>query len=149
MAVEIKTDLTGAELHIEWLLSGDVTAITMQGMYKKFDPGFDATYEDNTAGADNLETQQKIRDSVAPKLSLAYRIGTAGDTLRDKLYQGARGRLVWGPEGNAAGKPKWGIECEVKKFAPSHEASKLIEIEIEFVNIGSDFVFNAANGDTF
>lgn len=147
--VDTITDLTGASAFISWKKDGDVSALQIHTMYKTFDPGFDASYENNTAGANKLETQQKIREVIAPKLKMAYRISADGQAVRAKMHQGARGELIWGPEGNAAGKPKWGWLLEVKKLNSPQDSGKLVEIEVEFVNVGVDYLFNATLGDTF
>ncbi len=60
-----------------------------------------------------------------------------------------KGILIWGPLGNTAGKPKFGLMLQVKKANTPLEIGKLLKLPLEFINIGSDWVFHPSKGDTF
>jgi|SaaInl7_200m_RNA_FD_contig_21_1776474_length_1028_multi_20_in_0_out_0_3 hypothetical protein len=116
--------------------------------FREFDPGIDEILVDSTAGADEVENQHRIRDTVAPTASILVEDSAAGLLIAAKLEHGTTGNLIWGPRGNTAGYPKWGIEARVKKAntAFSHEAEQVFDVE--FVNVGREWLFDGRS-DTF
>lgn len=131
--------------------SGHVVYIEFGGVaidtdFRSFDPGIDSVETDATAGADALESSHQIRETVAP--TGQFLIETTETALLAKLEQGVTGNLIWGPEGNTTGMPKWGIEARIKKsnIAFSHDGEQVIDVE--WVNTGRDWLFDGRT-DTF
>jgi len=116
--------------------------------FREFDAGIDEILVDSTAGADEVESQHYIRDTVAPTGTFLIEDSAAGVLIQAKLEQGNTGNLIWGPEGNSTGDPKWGIEARVKKanIAFSHDAEQMLDVE--FVNTGREWLYDGRT-DTF
>lgn len=148
MAATRKTDAADSKIAVFWTPEGG-DRIDLSPYLMSFDPGEDGTYETNTAFSDKLGTSQKIREMVAPKGKMAYREGTGGATVRAQCRQGQQGTLEWGWLGGAAGSDKFGILAEIKMFKPSGSIGKLTEIQIEWVNQGSDWVYHPGLGDFY
>lgn len=127
--------------------SANVLYIEFDGLaidtdFREFDPGIDGVYVDSTAGADDLESMHPIRMTANPTGSFLIDDSAAGLAILVKLKEGATGNLIWGPRGNTAGYPKWGIEAEVKKAQAtfSHDAEQVLEVE--FVNKGRTWLYD-------
>lgn len=109
---------------------------------REFDPGIDTVTVDSTAGADGLETTHPIRMTSAPTLTLLIDKSAEGIAIKAALKAGTKGNLIWGEEGNATGKPKWGIYAEVKKanVPMSHDAEQVLDVE--FINHSRNWLFD-------
>lgn len=116
--------------------------------FRSFDAGFDAQTVDNTAGDDALVSEFVIREMIKPTAQILVQDDATGQTIAAKLKQGVTGNLVWGPEGNASGKPKWGIEAEVKKsnIPFAHDGEQVFDVE--WINTGRVLLFDGRT-DTF
>ena len=110
--------------------------------FLEFDPGTAAVTIDSTAGNDGLQSEHTIREAVAPKLKVLLQSDAGGLAIKAALELGVTGNLIWGEEGNAAGKPKWGIEAKVKmsNIALAHESEQILDVE--FMNVGRDWLFD-------
>lgn len=148
MAATRKTDAADSKVKVYWTPEGG-SQIDLTPYLQSFDTGEDAKYETNTAFDDELETEQKIREMVKPKAKMAYREGTGGNIVRQNLRQGTQGTLVWGWLDAAAGTDKFGILAEVKMCKAVGGVGKLTELQLEWVNGGSDWVYHPRNSDTF
>lgn len=148
MAAEEIYDVVGDAWYGLWTPTGG-SGLALATFVAKFDPGFDTNTEGNTAAGFKLVTEQAIREMIKPKMTLAYRDSVPGAAVRAALAQLTKGILIWGPEGNGAGKPRWGAMLQVKKANPSSEVGKIIKLEVEFLNIGSELVHDPRLGDTF
>lgn len=146
-AIEIN-DVAGDSWYGLWTPTGG-SGILLSGYVTKFDWGTDTDTEKNTAAGFVLGTEQAIRSKIAPKMTIAYRDSVAGAALRASLYEKQKGQLTTGPEGSGTGKPKYTAMLQVKKANAPIEVGKLIMIEVEFVNIGSDWVHHPSYSDTF
>lgn len=135
--------LTGKAVYVEF----DGLAIT--GDVLEFDPGFAEETGDATTQGDALMVYGPIGlEKCEPKLKLMYRLGTSNQAIRDKLKQGNEGALIWGEQGNGTGAPKWGIDARVSKYNVPSNHKNLVEVTVEFVNRGSDWLFDGRT-DTF
>ncbi|MBK9122808.1 MAG: hypothetical protein IPM16_06760 [Chloroflexi bacterium] len=146
-ATEIQ-DVVSDRSYYLWTPTGE-SGLTLAEYVQDFDWGSDSNTEMNTSAAFLLETEQYIRGKIAPKMTLAYRDSVGGAAVREALLEKTKGILIEGPEGNAAGKPKYGAMLQVKKANAPRKLGKLLVITIEFVNIGSDWVYHPSYGDTF
>lgn len=136
----------GKNAYIAWIHSGGTALVETD--YRTFDVGDEMGAVDLSAGNDNLRTYAPTLEEVAPSLEMLYTDGAAGSAIWSKVRPGQEGTLVWGWEGNAAGKPKWGIGGFVTKCDMSGGYENEIAISVEWANIGSDFVYNGTT-DTF
>ena len=125
--------------------SGHVVYIEFDGVvidtdFRSFDPGIDSVETSSTAGLDGLESSHLIRETVAP--TGQFLIETTETAILEALEQGNTGNLIWGPEGNAAGKPRWGIEARIKKsnIAFAHDGEQVIDVE--WVNTGRTWLYD-------
>lgn len=119
----------------------------VSGLYRTFDPGTETEFVDTSAAGNGLRTYAPTLRNVAPTMTLIAdtdEMGTAATEIITALREGAEGSLVWGPYGTTAGLPKWGITARVAKHNPSLTYDGETEIEIEFINIGSAFLFDGA-----
>jgi len=73
-------------------------------------------------------------------LTYAY-TGTAGTAYTSKLIPGQQGTLLWGPEGNAVGKPKGGVVAIVINHSKPMVYNDLIMHTATFQFTG-DLLFN-------
>lgn len=98
---------------------------------------FSITEEQNTAnataGADAYENMVTTTKKISASLKLVMlTAATGGAAIATKLRPGATANLLWGFEGNAAGKPKGGFEAIVKKYNRSAPYDGVITIDAEF-----------------
>jgi len=104
--------------------------------YRKFTINRSVDVADTTAGADTEKSYiAKVKDADI-SLSLLYN-GTAGTAVDSALKMSAEGTLVIGPEGTAAGKPKY--ECLAIVTSRDLEASydDTISLEIKLKKNGA------------
>lgn len=149
MLVEEIQDVVGDSWYGTWQKTGSVTTHVLTPFVKKFDWGSDTETEGNTAAGFVLGTEQAIRGKIAPKMTLAFRNSVAAEALRADLVELTKGTLTAGTQGNAAGKPQHAALLQVKKCNAPVEVGKLTMMEVEFVNIGSNWVKHPSYGDTF
>lgn len=111
--------------------------------YRMFDPGFEAVTVDGTASGDSLEREKFLRERVAPKGRFIVDGDATGVLIRAKLKVAQTYELIFGPEGNGTGKPKWGMNVIVKKGAPpAGDHTKEQEIEVEWANTDGAFTYD-------
>ena len=115
---------------------------------RSFEDGKSEITTDATSGNDPLESQFFIRDTVAPTGTFLVLDDALGILIRAELEQGREYNLIWGPEGNAAGKPKWGIEARVNTDGPTYEHDTEQVLNVEWTNRGADWLFDGRS-DTF
>lgn len=135
--------IIGKNTYIGFIHSGGTALVDSD--YRTFDVGDEMGAVDLSAGADNLRTYAQTLEDVKPSAEMLYADGAAGSAIWSKVRPGTAGTLVWGWEGEAAGKPKWGIACFVTKCDMSGGYENELAISVEWANSGSDFVYNGAN----
>ncbi len=145
MAMEVLTQVVMRDLYLAWTPDGEVAPILLHKIAKKFDPGMSGMYQENTAGGNDLVTSQRIRGKVDPKGTFGYYKASTGEAIAAEfLNEGTIGTLEWGIEGNATGKPRASIKAQINKSNTPVELDGLVEVEIEFVNIGTEWIFDPA-----
>lgn len=104
---------------------------------------------DTTGMTDGLESSTRIRDTCEPSMTVIVDESTNGAAIDAKLVHGATGLLIWGPKGNAAGKPKYGIWARVDRQDMASKGDRLA-FDIVFKNEGNDWEFDYdTNSDMF
>jgi len=131
----------GKPLYLEF------AGVQINGKFREFDPGLTEVNTDATGGDDALTSTHKLRDTVNPTLRILVQNTTEGNATVAALLHGASGNLIWGPDGNSAGNPKWGIVARVNANTPFKMDQERI-LEVTFQNEGDDWLFNG-NTDTF
>lgn len=133
---------TGKGFYVAWITSGGTTVIS--GDYRSFEDGLEQESVDMSAGSDNLRVYAKTLQALKPSGEFVYADGVAGSAVWSKLQPGVEGTLIWGWEGNATGKPKYGIAGFVEKSSTSGKYDGEITISVDWANTGGDWVFNGA-----
>lgn len=130
--------LTGKNLYVGFI-DGSGTA-TISGDQTAFDTGLEQETVDASAGSDDWRVFLPTMKNGSFKLETYYK-GTNGTATLARLEMGDAGTLLWGPEGTATGKPKWGIPVLVTKNDYSFPFDNLIKVTIEFQQQG-DLAYN-------
>jgi hypothetical protein len=130
---------TGKGFYLAWI-SGGTTVIS--GDYRSFEDGLEQESADMSAGGDELRVYAKTLKSLKPSGEFVFSDGSAGSAVWTKLQPGSEGTLVWGWEGNGAGKPKWGVPCFVEKSNTSTKYDGETTIQVGWANTGGDWAFN-------
>lgn len=130
--------LTGKNLYVGWI---DATGTaTISGDQTSFDTGLEMETVDASAGADNWRVFLATMQNGSFKME-SYFKGTNGTAVQARIEQGDTGTLLWGPEGTAAGKPKWGIPALVTKSDYTFPFDNLIKVTTEWQQQG-DLAYN-------
>lgn len=128
---------TGADYYIAF------KGVDITPRYRRFDPGLREETADVTAGGDQVRLYAPTLRVVNPRLTGIYDSGTAiGTAILAALTEGGEGTLLWGPEGTATGRPKWGILARVTRFNIPAEYDGETEIEVEWANRAGAFLFD-------
>lgn len=96
---------------------------------------FDFTYETETlemaAGNDTARAYKPTLMALGGELTALYN-GTAGTASMSRVKPQSEGTVVWGPDGTATGRPKWGFPAVVKTQNYSYPYPDAIEVTISF-----------------
>lgn len=108
---------------------------------------FSITEEQNTAnataGADDYENMVTTTKKISASLKMVMlKAADGGSAIALKLRPGATANLLWGLEGNAAGKPKGGFEAIVKKYNRTSPYDNVVTIDVEFEMAGDALLFD-------
>ncbi|QPC81070.1 hypothetical protein G4Y79_15305 [Phototrophicus methaneseepsis] len=118
---------------------------------ESFDAGIDEETSDTTHIKSFLSTPDgaKLRDTVAPTARIKVDGSATGQAILAKLKQGVTANLVWGYEGNGAGKPKYGIVGRCSANRPI-AVGDIQMIDVKWANEGDDWLHNYdRDGTTF
>lgn len=131
------------------------TKVSGKGGYLEFDGAgmmtagreFMVNIEQNTAnataGADEYENTVKTNKKISATLKMVMiTAATGGSTLATKLKPGATANLLWGFEGNTAGKAKGGFLAHVKKYSRTSPYDGVTTIDVEFEMAGEVLLFD-------
>lgn len=114
---------------------------TISADYRNFDVEMTLDTVEKSAGSDTSKSYiPTLKDGTA-KLTYAY-AGTAA-TYTDLLRVGQQGDLLWGAEGNSAGKPKGGVNAIVIAHSQPMTYNDLITRTVTF-QFSGDLLFDDA-----
>ena len=130
------TVLKGSDFYLEFV------SVPILGDYRKFETGLELETVDGSAGGDTVRVEVATLFKIRPKLTIIVDNDAYGLAIRAVMKEGQAGNLVWGPYGNTAGLPKWGITCAVAKAPPDTTFDKEREMEIEFFNTVGTFLYD-------
>src|SRR3990167_3380247 len=91
---------------------------------------------DTTAGADVDKSSITTTKGVTISMTILDN-STAGSTVRRALAVGGTGQLIWGPEGTASGKPKYGCGVNLMSLSTDYPYDGEVEFEVEFERSGA------------
>lgn len=108
---------------------------------------FSVTEEQNTAnataGADAYDNMVTTTKKISASLKMVMvSASTGGAAIATKLKVGTTANLLWGMEGNAAGKPKGGFLAIVKKFNRAAPYDNVVTIDAEFEMADDELLFD-------
>lgn len=108
--------------------------------YRKFEVDLSQDTVEKSAGSEASKSYiATLKDGTA-KLTYAY-VGTSGAAYTGLFALGEKGTLLWGPEGNATGKPKGGAEAIVVAHSKPMSYNELITRTVTFQFTGG-LLFN-------
>lgn len=131
------TKYSGAALYLEF------AGTDISSTRRTLDTTHNMEMADATAGADtyrNFVTTVKMLEATAEILSLTF--DTGGSAQVAGLQLGTEGTLIWGPEGTASGKPKWGALMTLSEFSASYPFDDVVSYSAKFTMAGTDLAFN-------
>jgi hypothetical protein len=131
------TKYSGAALYLEF------GGVNISATRRTLDVTHNMETADSTAGSDqyrNFVTTVKMLEAEAEILGLTF--DTGGSAQVAALQPGTNGTLIWGPEGTAAGKPKWGAYMMLSEFSPSYPFDDVVMYKAKFVMAGTALAFN-------
>jgi hypothetical protein len=99
--------------------------------YRSFEVELTLDVIDKSAGSDTHRSYLPTLQNGTAKLTYAYS-GTAGSAYTGLLRVGQSGVLLWGPEGNAPGKPKGGANALVIAHSRPLSYNDLITHSVQF-----------------
>jgi hypothetical protein len=131
------TKYSGAALYIEF------AGTNISATRRTLDVTHNMETADSTAGADayrNFVTTVKMLEASVEILGLTFATGGSAQTVA--LQPGASGTVIWGPEGNGTGSPKWGALMMLSEFSPSYPFDDVVVYKGKFVMQGTALAFN-------
>jgi hypothetical protein len=130
------TVLTGKDFYLEF--DGQSFAADILS----FDDGLSLEQVEATTVGDSVRRYLSTRYNVEPKVKILLATDATGQAIRAKCKVGTEGLLIWGPEGSATGKPKWGIECRVVSAPIIREYDAEVEIEVRWKPVSGSFTYH-------
>lgn len=135
-------EITGKNLYVQWVYTtagkgGAVSGtVTLEGRYRSFKFNRSLDKADITAGNDSdKQYLDTIKDKTAD-FKMLYQ-GTAGSAVHRSLAIGNWGSLIWGEEGTATGKPKYGMVCFVDKADREDKYDSEVEFDVTWQGSGA------------
>lgn len=128
--------LTGKEFYLEF----DGQDLTNDLL--RFDDGLVLEQAEATTVGESVRRYISTRYTVAPKAKILLATDATGQAIRGKCKVGTEGLLVWGPEGNEAGQPKWGIVCRVVSAPVVRDYDHEVEIEVQWKPVSGSFTYH-------
>ncbi|GAB4528761.1 MAG: hypothetical protein OHK0046_48020 [Anaerolineae bacterium] len=92
--------------------------------------------EDATAGNEEDKSYIPTLRDVSGSMTLVVNDDTGGTATARKFYEGKKGTLLWGDQGTAAGKPKYGCEVIITSVSDPVEYAALRVREISWQRTG-------------
>lgn len=97
---------------------------------------------DVTAGADDYRNFANTVKMIEAEAELLYQDGTAGSAILAALPLGTEGTFVWGPEGNATGRPRKGFLARVVNISQDIPFDDAITITLGLQMAGTALAYN-------
>jgi hypothetical protein len=121
---------------------GEFDSVPFQGDTRLFDDGMEQQTAEASAGGDAIAVEVATMLKATPKLKIVVDSDAYGLALAAVLKIGHSGNLIWGPRGNTAGMPKWGLAVTVKKASDPHTYNKELEMDVEWYVYSGSLVYD-------
>lgn len=133
---------TGKNLYVEY------GGVDISGDYRSLNVDRSVSTYDATAGSDE-DTSHLIGVRSATATLQVIVENTSGTAIRHVLHEGASGTLIWGPEGTATGKPKYGFLATTTSMADQIPYDDTVSFSATLEKNGA-WLFNFdSDADTF
>lgn len=129
--------LTGKQLYLEY------GGVNISGTQRTFSYTHEQEQADLTAGQDeyrNFGNTVKMIEAEAEVLVREHADG--GSALFAGLALGGQGTLIWGPEGTATGKPKFGFLANLVDTSAELPFDDAYVLTLKFAMAGTALAFN-------
>lgn len=129
-------------------LSGKALYVSFAGTVlsteqRSFDVNLAQETADATAGADEYRNFVNTVKTIEASLEIVMKEhSTGGSAIKAALAAGAEGTLLWGPEGTAAGKPKYGFYARISEASETIPFDDVWTKSITFQNAGTALLFD-------
>lgn len=129
--------LSGKALYVSF--AGTVLSSEM----RSFDVTLTQETADATAGADDYRNYVNTVKAIEASMEIVMKQhSTGGSAIKAVLAAGAEGTLLWGPEGTAAGLPKYGFYARVSEASEAIPFDDVWTKSVTFQNAGTALLFD-------
>lgn len=129
--------LSGKNLYVSF------GGVVLSGEQRSFDVTLSQETADATAGADDYRNFVNTVKSIEASMELVMKQhSTGGSAIKVALAAGAEGTLLWGPEGTAAGLPKYGFVARISEASETIPFDDVWVKNITFQNAGTALLFD-------
>jgi hypothetical protein len=129
--------LSGKNLYVSF------AGVALSGEQRSFDVTLSQETADSTAGADNYRNFVNTVKSIEASLEIVMKEhSTGGSAIKAALAAGAEGTLLWGPEGTATGKPKYGFYALISEASETIPFDDVWTKSVTFQNAGTALLFD-------
>jgi hypothetical protein len=120
---------TGKDLYVEFQVGANTHNLSAD--YRTLTVTEEIDLEDSSAGSD---THRNYLPTLADTtLELEFLDNTTNNAqFWTDLNPGVSGTLIWGPEGNSAGKTKYSVLCVVSSVEIKYPYDGVVEVTVEF-----------------
>lgn len=130
---------SGAALYVAF------QSVDLSGAARNFSTTIEQESADATAYSDNFRNTIATKKTAGASLEVFMPTdGGTVDAINAVIQVGDEGTLEWAVFGTAAGNPKWGMYCRVKKADQDIPMDDVVVISMEFENIGTDLVYDGS-----
>jgi hypothetical protein len=120
-------EITGQNLYVAF------GGTELQADYRSLELATEVGLVDASAGSDANRTYlPTLKDGTAELTLVAQADGVGATAPRQLCAEGESGTLEWGPEGDAAGKPRRYVDAIVSSFEERVPYDDLVEFRITF-----------------
>ena len=129
--------LTGKNLFVSF------GGTNISGTQRTFSVTWQQEQADVSAGADDYRNfANTMRTIEASCEILVQDYPNGGSATFATLAIGTQGTLLWGPEGTAAGKPKYGFFSTVTELSPDIPFDNAYVLKAKFTNAGTALLYS-------
>jgi hypothetical protein len=128
--------LTGKNLFVSF------GGTTLSSSQRSFDTTFEQEQADVTAGADDFRNFSNTVKMVEAETEIVVQEhASGGSALFAALTLGGQGTLLWGPEGTATGKPKFGFYATLTERSQQLAYDDAYILTCKFTMAGTAMLF--------
>lgn len=136
--------ITGKNAKILWIDATEGT-VDLSTNLRNFTFDHEEEQADATAGADTYRVFIPTVRTISPTAELVMEEKSTGSAALVVSQLGRDGTLLWGPEGTATGKPKWGMHARVSLASEDWPYDNVSIRNLEWVNQADDLLYDGAS----